>query len=257
MAKLDKSPLLLRRIALPLVCGITLLAGTAWVAGQPPLTAPGGPDIPVPQGFVLIDESLWMRLSGDSGEHMRLSREHYLRKEFHAAADEMRKASAYVQAEAGQAAGATKRALQRSGLELDELAHRMEHGTVHSIHEIEHAFARAHHALADHYHQRAEQAYERHEPTRAGRFLQASADNLDRGAHWAGAEIREGAHVIVRDTRVLGGKLVEGTGFVAEEVGRGIKGLGRGVERLGHAIDPIPPKPIPAREPVVVPEQRN
>jgi hypothetical protein len=239
-----------------MACGITLVTGTAWLSAQP-LANPTGADVPVPQGFVVIDERLWLRLSGDAGEHMRLGREHYLRKEFQAAAEELQKASAYVQAEAGMAAGATKHALKRSSLELDELAHRVDHGTVHSVHELEHAFARAHHALADHYHLRAQHAFERHEPGRVGHFLQASADNLERGAHWAGHEIKEGAHVIVRDTRLLGGKLIEGTGFVAEEVGRGIKGLGHGVERLGHAIDPVPPQPIPAREPFVVPEKKN
>ena len=45
---------------------------------------------------------------------------------------------------------------------------------------------------------------------------------------------------VVKDSRLMSGKLMEGTGFVIDEVGAGIEAIGHQLERVGSRLIPRP-----------------
>lgn len=205
------------------------------------LAAPGdGPAVEVPPGHFLIHEELWDDLADEPGRHMDRAREAFLEVDAREAAAEMRKAATYLKITAGQAAAATKRALLRSAHELDVLAHGVEAGTVKSVSELDHAFARAAHALSHHHCAMAERSWAAEQTARAGKQLRAAADNLERAAARTGKALQTATGDAVKDARIVSGKLVEGTGFVFDEIGKGFAAFGRQIENVGKGIEPHP-----------------
>jgi hypothetical protein len=198
-----------------------------------PLPAP-------PTGHFIIQEELWTDLADEPGQHMERAREAYLKVDAADAAAELRKAATYLKISAAQAAAGTKRTLLRSAMELEMLAKRVETGTVNSVGELDAATARALHALAHHHCVLAEKSWVQRETRCAGKQMRAAADNLERAAARTGETLRSATRAVARDVRVISGKLVEGTGFVVDEVGRGFTSLGKQVETVGKGIEPHP-----------------
>ncbi len=204
---------------------------------EPPALPPN-----VPPGHFLVHEELWEDLAEEPGRHMDRARQAFLDVDARDAADEMRKAATHLKITAGQAGLATRHALLRSAHELEWLAKRVEAGAVKSVAELDRAFARAAHALAHHHWAMAERSWAAQQSARAGRQLRAAADNLERAAARTGKALETATGTVVKDTRILSGKLVEGTGFVFDEIGKGIGTFGKQVETVGKGIEPHPPQ---------------
>ena len=202
-------------------------------AAQPSLPAP-------PAGHFIVQEELWTDLADEPGQHMERAREAYLKVDAADAAAELRKAATHLRISASQAAAGTKRTLIRSAVELEALARRVEAGTVKSVGELDAAIARALHSLAHHHCVLAEKSWVQRETRCAGKQMRAAADNLERATARTGEALRSGTRKVAKDIRVISGKLVEGTGFVVDEVGRGFTSLGKQVETVGKGIEPHP-----------------
>jgi len=56
----------------------------------------------------------------------------------------------------------------------------------------------------------------------------------EQSAHWTACEARSGVSAVVRDTKLLAGKLTEGSKYAVEEVGKGNDDLGKAVSDLGR-----------------------
>lgn len=217
-------------LCLPTLCAL---------AADPEPTAKS-PD--VPPGHFLVHEELWDDLADEPGRHMDRARQAFLDVNAGEAASEMRKAAAHLKITAAQAALATRHALLRSAHELETLARRVEAGTVKSVTELDRAFARAAHALSHHHWVMAERSWAAQQSARAGRQLRAAADDLERAASRTGKALESATGTVVKDTRIISGKLVEGTGFVFDEIGKGILTFGKQVESVGKGIEPHPPQ---------------
>lgn len=205
---------------------------------------PESPTTPsnVPPGHFLVHEELWEDLAEEPGRHMDRARQAFLDVDAREAAEEMRNAATHLKITAGQATLATRHALLRSAHELESLAKRVEAGAVKSVTELDRAFARAAHALAHHHCVMAERSWAARQNARAGRQLRSAADNLERAAARTGQALETATGTVVKDTRFLSGKLVEGTGFVFDEIGKGILTFGKQVETVGKGIEPHPPQ---------------
>ena len=206
--------------------------------GSPAATseAPGGP--------LFIENDQWEGLSDEPGRHMGQARESYLEIDARTAAAELRKAAAQLRLAASEVAAASRNSLIRSALELEALARRTEEGTVKSVREFDVAFARASHALARHHFIAAERAWAARETQKAGQRLRAASDNLGKATVWSGRKLQAGTTEVIKDTRIISGKLIEGTGFMFDEIGRGMTSFGKQVEVVGHGIEPhAPPAP--------------
>lgn len=193
-----------------------------------------------PRGYFWVEEDAWTNLSDEPGRHLDRARGAYLAFDLPTVSAELRKAATHVRISAGQAAALTKRSLLQSANELESLAFRAEQGGVKSVHELDAASARALHALSHHHYMMAERAWAAKETERAGRQLHAAADNLGRAANWSGRKVQGATHVVIDDTRIISGKLIKGTGFMLDEVGKGFAAFGKQIEHVGHGIEPHP-----------------
>lgn len=171
-------------------------------------------------------------------QHFKQAHENFIKKDTKAAAAEIREAARLVDREAKSATGEGKKALLDSGKELEKLAGDVEKGTVKSVESLDHAFARVDHDLARHHYLRASASWAKRAAEDTGHELEAAAGALEHGAAWSGREAEKAVRATVRDTRLIAGKLIEGTGWVPAEVGKGIEKVGDGVERLGRWVEP-------------------
>lgn len=194
----------------------------------------------VPSGHFLIHEELWNDLSDEPGEHMDRARNAFIAVDAAEAASQIRKTAIYLRITAGHAVDGSKRALIRSAHELEGLAHRVETGTVKSVGELDAAFARALHSLSHHHCVLAERSWMARQNERAGKQLRAAADNLEKAAARTGHALQTATAAVARETRLVAGKLVEGTGFVVDEVGKGFAKFGKQVEDVGKGIEAHP-----------------
>jgi hypothetical protein len=193
-----------------------------------------------PSGHFLVHEELWSDLSDEPGEHMDRARNAFLAVDVREAAAQIRKSATYLRITAAQAVDGSKRALLRSAHELEGLAHRVEAGTVKSVGELDAAFARALHSLSHHHTLLAERAWIARQNELAGKQLRAAADNLEKAAARTGHALQTATVAVAKETRLVAGKLLEGTGFVVDEIGKGFAKFGKQVEEVGKGIEPHP-----------------
>ncbi len=164
--------------------------------------------------------------------------ESFLKKEFKASADEIRKGSAFLKKEAQSANGEGKKELTASIQELGKMADDIEKGAVKSDKNLKDAFSRAEHALANNYYLKASDSWSKKETKEAGHALNSAAEHMEQAANWSGHKLDTGSSEAVRTGREISGKLVQGTGYVSEEVGKSLKSMGDAISRFGKKILP-------------------
>jgi len=54
---------------------------------------------------------------------------------------------------------------------------------------------------------------------------------------WDGREVEAGTKVAFKDAELLAGKLIEGLGWVPEEVGKGFDATGQEIDNLGKMLE--------------------
>ena len=189
--------------------------------------------------------------------HFQRAHESFLKKDFGAAATEIRKAADFLKEEAGKATGEGKKALEASIHELGQLAKDVEKGAVTSEKKIKDTFARAEHALAKHNQLKASESWAKKETKETGHALKNATRHLKQAAKWSGHELEKGTIDVINGARLVAGKLIEGAGWGTEEVGKGITGIGNEISKLGKKIEPakVPKAPAPEREEPMEPEE--
>jgi len=197
---------------------------------------PAKPD--APKGYVLVEEDVLLQFVDSPGEHFHKARENFLKKDFKGAASEIRKGEAFLRLQAARATAEGKKGLITSIAELEKLANDVEKGTVTSAKTLNHTFAKAHHALARHHYLKALEYRAKNDTRRTGHSLKAAAIHLENGFAWAGHELEAGTVKVVRTALDLGGKLIEGTGLMTDEVVKAIDYMGEEIDKLGKVIEP-------------------
>lgn len=222
------------RISAYLIAVSSVIAATVMAAGPEE-----GTERPrTPPGHFMVHDELWDSLADEPGQHMERAREAFLEVDSHEAATELRKAATYLRISAGQAVADSERALIRSAHELETLARRIEQGAVKSVGELDSASARALHALSHHHCILAERSWLAHQTDVAGKRLQHAADQLERATARTNQTLRAATNAVVKETRIIAGKLVEGTGYAVDEIGSGFTKLGKQAEAVGKGIEP-------------------
>ncbi len=191
-----------------------------------------------PEGWVIIHETVWMRLADQPGEHMKKAQVSFLKKDYKAAASEIRKAAAYLYGAASYAAQDAKKGLIASAHEMDKLAVDVEKGAVKSTGVLKATFARAEHALARHHYLKASESMAKRSYHSAGHFLHSAVSHMEGAAGWAGHELKGGTVAALNGGRTVAGKLIQGSGFVVDEAGKAVGLVGSEVEKLGKVIEP-------------------
>lgn len=194
-----------------------------------------------PEGYLLVDEEVWLVVDDESEEHFHRAHESFLKKDLKKAAAHIRKGAAFLKLEAGRATEEGKNLMEESGHELAKLAEDVEHGTITSVKRLDEAFARAHQALAHHHHLKAKESWTNQAEQAArkvGQDLQAAAVHFDQGLIWAGHKAEAAGAKTMKGTRLLAGKMMKGADWVADEVGKGIEDVGEEIEKFGKKIAP-------------------
>lgn len=222
---------------------MTSIIALAFVSGLVGSSASGQqgdlrPETPqAPTGYLLIEEERWNLLADEPGQHFGRARDAFLMMDARNAARELRKAAVHVRVAAEHAKDRTRRSLVKSEHELEQLAQQIEAGTFRSIEEFDFATSRALHALASDQYAKAADSWRKRELRQAGHYLRASTDNLERAAARTDAGVRHATATVVKDTRFISGKLIEGTGLMIDEVGDGFETFGRAIEKVGARVE--------------------
>lgn len=186
--------------------------------------------------WLITDVTTWYPVSEEPQHHFTDAVAAYARKDYQAAAADIRKATGYLRLEAGRATGDARQALDSSVAKLSKLATSVEKGTVKDEKAMDKAFANAGHALALAHRAKAAESWARKEYDKAGYELKAAAHGLESAAGWASGEAKTGASTVVADTRALGDKLASGATLSRDEVAKGFESLGNALNELGHKI---------------------
>ncbi|MEP7153888.1 MAG: hypothetical protein ABI856_19460, partial [Nitrospira sp.] len=123
--------------------------------------------------WLVTDVTTWYPVSEEPQRHFGSAIEAYAKKDYQAAATEIRKATSYVRLEAGRATGDAKQALQSSVAELDTLAASVEKDALKDATALEKAFTHSNYALAVAHRVKAAESWVRQEHGKAGDELKA------------------------------------------------------------------------------------
>jgi hypothetical protein len=105
------------------------------------------------------------------------------------------------------------------------------------VKDLEVVFAKTHHALAKHHYLKAVEAQGKKKAEKTGRFLKSAAIHLEHGLSWSGHKLEAAAVASIKEIRVLSGKLIEGTGWGPDEIGKAITWIGKEIEKLVSKIE--------------------
>lgn len=186
--------------------------------------------------WLVTDVTIWYPMSEEPQRHFVSAIEAYAKKDYQAAATEIRKATSYVRLEAGRAGSDAKQALQSSVAELDKLAASVEKGAVKDEKAMDKAFSHANHALALAHRAKAAESWAHKEYDKAGYELKAAAHGLESAAGWAGTEAKAAAAAAAADAKALGDKLVSGGTWTRDEVAKSFESLGNAINVLGQKM---------------------
>jgi hypothetical protein len=186
--------------------------------------------------WLVSDMTTWYPVSEEPQRHFTDAAADYAKKDYKAAAADIRKATSYLRLEAGRATGDAKQELDSSVAELDKLAASVDKGAMKDEQSMARSFAKANHALALEHRSKAASSWARKEYDKAGYELKAAAQGLESGAGWVGAEAKAGASSTVTDTRALGDKLASGATWTRDEIVKGFDSLGNSINEPGKKI---------------------
>jgi hypothetical protein len=191
-----------------------------------------------PTGWVFIEEDVWLTFADEPQEHFQKAHESFLKKDLQRAAEDIRKAAAFVKVEAGRAKDDGKQALLTSVRDLDTLADEVEHGSISSVKQLDEAFGRVDHALAAHHHRMAKEFEAQKAAQKAGYELKAAALYVEQGLAWAGQKADASGAAAIQGAQTLAGKLIAEGGTVLDRFGQGYEAIGNAIEQLGQKIAP-------------------
>jgi hypothetical protein len=137
----------------------------------------------------------------------------FLKKDLKAAASDIRKGVELLNKETESATEEGKKALTSSINELGQLSKDVENGTVTSDKKIKDVFIRAEHALANHHYLKASEQWAKKESKDTGYEMKKAAQHLGQTVKWAGHKMETGTLNVIKEARVVAGKLIEGAGW--------------------------------------------
>ena len=186
--------------------------------------------------WLVTDVAAWYPVVDEPQRHFAAAAEAYAKKDYKAAAAEVRKGESYLRLESARAVGEAKKGLDSANAELEKTAQALDKGAIKTEKGMDKAFANANHALALAHRAKAAESWSRKAYDDAGYELKAAAQALDSAAAWTGAEAKSAASAGVSDARTIGDKLASGGVWAKDEVTKGFESLGAALNQLGHSI---------------------
>jgi hypothetical protein len=186
--------------------------------------------------WLVTDVTGWYPVADEPQRHFGAAVEAFAKKDYKAAATEVRKAAAYMRLESARAVGQAKTGLDDAGSELEKTAKALDKGAIKAEKDMDTAFANANHALALAHRAKAAESWAHKAYDQAGYELKAAAQGLENAAAWTGAEAKSAASAGVSDASSMGDKLASGGVWTKNEVAKGFESLGGALNKLGQSI---------------------
>lgn len=186
--------------------------------------------------WLLTDVTTWYPVAAEPQRHFGAAIEAYAKRDYKAAAAEVRKGAAFVRLEAARAVGDGRKELDAADADLERAAAALDKGTLAARHDLEKTFASADHALALAHRTRAAESWAHRSYGQVGYELEAAAHGLENGAAWVGSEAKAAATVASADARAIGDKLARGGVWAKDEIAKAFESLGSGLNKLGESI---------------------
>ena len=186
--------------------------------------------------WLVTDTTIWYPVAGEPQRHFGAAAEAAARKDYRAAATEVRQGESYLRLESARAVGDVKQALNDADAGLDRMARGLDKGVAETQAQMHKTFAAAEHALALADRARAAQSWAGKAYDQAGYELKAAANELEGAAVWTGTEAKTAAAGASADARALGDKLTRGGVWAKDEVAKSFESLGTALNQLGASI---------------------
>lgn len=186
--------------------------------------------------WLVSDVATWYPVAEEPQRHFVAAMEDYARKDYKAAATEVRKAASYVRLEAARAAGDVRKGLDTVDADLIKTAAALDAGAVKGQKDLERAFASADQTLALAHRARAAESWARKSYEEVGYELKAAAHGLESGAGWVGGEAKAAVSASAAEARAVGDKLASGGVWTKDEIAKAFEALGNGLNKLGQSI---------------------
>ena len=170
--------------------------------------------------------------------HFRKAQEYFSKRETGKAAEEIRKEALFLKEKSRGDLGEKRRCLVNAGENLEQLADRIGQGKVTCEKDLHTTFARVHRDLAEYYHHKASESWPKKAISQVGQNLKASALHLESAWKWSGHQLETGTRAAIDNAKHLANKIVEGAGWVAGEVSKGIDDLGKEIGKIGKSNKP-------------------
>jgi hypothetical protein len=164
------------------------------------------------------------------------ARESLLRRDYEAAAEELRQIASYLRTQAEGVADDVREGLLTSARDLERVAEDIRRGVSVSARDIDRAVAGARHALARHHLLRAQEARARNAISEAGKELRLAADEMEKGFQSLGEEVASTTAAVARDARSLADRIALGGRWTETEFQQSVDALRREIDRLGERV---------------------
>ena len=186
--------------------------------------------------WLVTDVTGWYPVADEPQRHFGAAVEAFAKKDYKAAATEVRKAQAYLRLESARAVGEARKGLDAANAELEKTAQALDKGAIKAEKDMDKAFADANHALAVAHRAKAAESWAHKAYDQAGYELKAAAQGLEGAAAWTGTEAKSAAAAGASDARAVGDKLASGGVWAKDEVAKGFESLGVAINKLGQSI---------------------
>ena len=179
-----------------------------------------------------VGDDQWRRISRRSSRHLERAVTEFP-TDPRAAADDLRKAEAYLRLDESRHSTFL---LRRAERKLTQLADRIDRGEVHDVTSVEDAAADGEHALAQMHYEEALMAWKDRKEAVAKRELRETADHLRRAAQRANAELKAAADSLEHETQRLVSEAKTTWSETAKRVEQDLKEARDALRRLGNRI---------------------
>ena len=196
------------------------------------------------QAKTKADETVSVSYEDKLEIHFKQAQKDIQKDDYAGAASQIREGASILKEAAADAESGVKNTLLISAEELDILADGLETNVVYSSEKIQRTFAHAHQAMAGYYDFKASQSWAKNAVNQVADDLKGVADHLEGTMTWLGRKSETGTQTAISYARQLSDQLKAGTGYVADEVSKGIKEIHAEVAKLKGTNSDEPEGPL-------------
>lgn len=191
-----------------------------------------------PAGYVVIEETVWYDLADEPAYHAQKAHDYFLKKEYAACSQEIRRLNNFLIAGISLTSGDIKKSLEKSAKELDKLSVKVAAGEVKSVKEVDNTLAKVSYNLAKHFKKAAMDAYAKKENKKAGKALKASLLYFENAGIYMEHKFEAGTADLIKDAKKLADKLIAGGKSVGEDAAKLMDKTGKMVDDFGKKLEP-------------------